>query len=50
MALQKNAKSNIKPDELKALKMLATQYLGYSVKELNKAIEEKLLIEVSNNE
>jgi len=45
----KNARSNIKPDELKALKMLAAQYLGYNDKELNKAIKDRVLIEVSND-
>ena len=45
----KNAKSNIKPDELKALKMLAAQYLGYNDKELNKVIKDRMLIEVSND-
>lgn len=46
----KNARSNIKPDELKALKMLAAQLLGYSDKELDKAVEKRILIEVSNDE
>lgn len=45
----KNARSNIKPDELKALKMLAALYLGYSDKELNKAIKDRMLVEVSND-
>jgi hypothetical protein len=46
----KNARSNIKPDELKALKMLAAQLLSYSDKDLNKAVEKQILIEVSNDE
>jgi len=46
----KNARSNIKPDELKALKMLAVQLLGYNDKELDKAVEKRILIEVSNDE
>jgi len=46
----KNARSNIKPDELKALKMLAAQLLGYNDKELDKAVEKRILIEVSNDE
>lgn len=46
----KNARSNIKPDELKALKMLAVQLLGYSDKELNEAVKKRVLIEVNSNE
>jgi len=46
----KNARSNIKPDELKALKMFAAELLDYSNKELDKAVEKRVLIEVSNDE
>ncbi len=45
----KNARSNIKPVELKALKMLAAQLLKYSDKELNDAVEQQVLIEVNND-
>lgn len=48
--LAKNARSNIKPDELKALKMLAAQLLGYTDKELDKAVAKRILIEVSTDE
>lgn len=46
----KNARSNIKPDELKALKMLAAQLLSYNNSELDKAVEKRVLIEVSTYE
>ena len=45
----KNARSNIKPDELRALKMLAAQLLSYSDKELTKATKDRVLVEVSND-
>ncbi len=45
----KNAKSNIRSDELKGLKLLATQLLGYSDKELKKAVEKNVLFEVNND-
>ncbi len=45
----KNARSHIRPDELKGLQMLATQMLGYSDKELEKAIKDRVLIEVKND-
>ena len=46
----KNTRSNIKPIELKALKMLAAQLLSYSDKDLNEAVEKQVLIEVSSDE
>ncbi len=46
----KNARSNIKSDELKALKSLAAQYLAYSIKKLNEEVEAGVLIEVNNDE
>jgi len=45
----KNARSNIKPDELRSLKMLAAQFLGYSDKKLNDVIKDGVLIEVNDN-
>lgn len=45
----KNARSNIKPDELKVLKSLASQYLAYSNKKLNEVVEDDVLTEVSND-
>lgn len=45
----KNARSNIRPDELKGLKLLAAQMIGYSDKELKTAIKGRVLVEVSND-
>jgi len=45
----KNARANIKTDELKGLKAYATVLLGYSDKELRKAVEARVLIEVNND-
>ena len=42
----KNKQANIKADELKALKLLAKQLLGYSEQELSKAVNAAELIEV----
>lgn len=46
----KNARDNISDDELKALRRLAKELLGYSDKELTEAIEHGALIEVENDE
>lgn len=46
----KNARANINADELKALKRLAKELLGYSDKELTEAIQHGALIEVKNGE
>lgn len=45
----KNARANISADELKALKHLAKELLGYSDKTLTKAIKYGELIEVEND-
>ena len=45
----KNAKSNIKTNELKGLKAYAAVLLNYSDKELNKAVESRVLIEVNSD-
>lgn len=45
----KNARSNIKDDELKALKLYAKSLLGYSDRELAKAVKAGILIEVKGN-
>jgi len=45
----KNARANIKDDELKALKLYAQELLGYSDKALTKAINYGALIEVKND-
>lgn len=45
----KNARANISADELKALKHLAKELLGYSDKVLSEAIEHGALIEVEND-
>lgn len=42
----KNKQANIKTDELKALKLLAKQLLGFSEQELSKAVNAAELIEV----
>ncbi|MDQ7732889.1 type II toxin-antitoxin system RelE/ParE family toxin [Halomonas sp. SpR1] len=45
----KNARANISADELKALKHLAKELLGYSDKALTDAIKHGVLIEVEND-
>jgi len=45
----KNQRVNIKPDELKALKLLAAQLLAYDNRALNKAKKAGELIEVEHN-
>ncbi|ADZ92703.1 hypothetical protein Marme_3487 [Marinomonas mediterranea MMB-1] len=45
----KNARANIKDDELKALKYLAAELLGYSDKALTQAVKNGALIEVEND-
>lgn len=45
----KNERANIDNDELKALRLLAKELLGYGAQELAKAVEAGELIEVSNN-
>ena len=45
----KNKRANIKDDELKALKLYVSVLLGYSDKELTKAIKTGALIEVETN-
>jgi hypothetical protein len=45
----KNTRANIKVDEGKALKKLATVLMGYSDIALNKAVHEGALIEVKDN-
>jgi hypothetical protein len=45
----KNERVNIESDELKALRLLARELLGYSEQGLAKAVEAGELIEVSNN-
>lgn len=46
----KNARANIRADELKSLKAYAAVLLGYSAKELHKAVKAGVLIEVENHE
>ncbi len=46
----KNERTNIKADELKALKAYTKELFGYSDLALNKAIETKILIEVNDDE
>ena len=45
----KGQRANIKDDELKSLKLLAKQLLGYRDKELEKAVKAGELIEVKDN-
>lgn len=45
----KNARANIKDDELKALKLYARTLFGYSDGELSKAVQAGILIEVNGN-
>lgn len=46
----KNTRSNIKDDELGALKKLAKELLGYTNRQLKQAIERGALIEVNGDE
>jgi hypothetical protein len=46
----KNQKANVKENELKALKLLATQLLGYTDAALTIAVNENELIEIPNDE
>jgi hypothetical protein len=43
---EKNQRTNIKDDELKALKELAKTYLAYSEEELDEMVEDKTLFEI----
>jgi hypothetical protein len=45
----KNERANIESDELKALRLLAKELLGYSEQGLARAVEAGELIEVSDN-
>lgn len=45
----KNQRANIKTDELRALKLLAKELLGYSEQGINKAIKTGALIEVEDH-
>ena len=45
----KNERANIESDELKALRLLARELLGYGAQGLAKAVESGELIEVSDN-
>lgn len=45
----KNARPNIKDDEEKALKKYAAELLGYSDKQLKRAVESGVLIEVEGD-
>jgi hypothetical protein len=45
----KNERANIGADELKALRLLARELLGYSAQDLAKALKAGELIEVSDN-
>lgn len=45
----KNARANIKEEELKGLKAYAAILLGYSEKELNEAMKAAVLIKVEND-
>ena len=46
----KNQRANIKPDELKVLKLLAGHLLGFNNKALDRAIKAGELIEVKSDE
>jgi hypothetical protein len=48
-AFNKNERANIKDNELAHLQKLAEFYLGLSVKELDKVIKDKTLIEVKHD-
>lgn len=43
---EKNQRSNIEDDELKALRKMAKTYLAYSEEELDEMVEDKTLIEI----
>jgi len=45
----KNERANIDHEELKALRLLAKELLGYSTQQLTKAVESGELIEVNDN-
>ena len=45
----KNERANIESDELKALRLLARELLGYNEQSLTRAVEAGELIEVSDN-
>jgi hypothetical protein len=45
----KNERANIENEELKALRLLAKELLGYSPQQLTKAVESGELIEVNDN-
>mgnify|MGYP001616885211 CR=1 FL=1 len=45
----KNERANIRDDELRALRLLAGQLLGYGAQELVKAVESGELSEVTDN-
>lgn len=45
----KNERANIRDEELRALRLLAGELLGYSAHELAKAVESGELIEVTEN-
>lgn len=46
----KNQRANVDVKELKALKKMAKELLGYSVKQLEQAVKTGSLIEVKSNE
>jgi hypothetical protein len=46
----KNDRANIRQDELKALKALASELLGYPVTQLDQAVRQGALVEVKDNE
>ena len=46
----KNQRSNVSQRELKALKQLAKEYLGYEGTDLDKAVEAGALIEVTDDD
>jgi len=46
----KNKRANVSDDELKALKFLATELLGYKVKQLTAALESGALVEIEAND
>jgi hypothetical protein len=45
----KNERANIEPEELKTLRLLAKELLGYNPQQLTKAIEAGELIEVDDD-
>lgn len=46
----KNKQANVRPDELKALKLLAKQLLGYNQQDLDTAVDVGEMIEVNDDE